>query len=360
MKFKYNSIGISVRGASHMLNNIPNQDSIFIYEKDIEYSDFTYSIISDGHGSHECFRSDRGSKYATEVLKDIFDNLIQQFKETEDQNLSHIKRYINETLAKEIVTKWKEKVCENIKYYPFVDKEIEILIPNIEEQTERKNLLEKKKFKAYGATLLGVLATPKYVLYVQLGDGDIVVINENNEVGNRLPEDERLIGNETTSLCIEKAWNDFRIAFDVIEDTPPKAILLSTDGLANSYPINIEDFFSFFSDSYKLSQEKGVKFINDNLSDWLQENTNKGSGDDISVAFIFSVKNEIPIVDENNEEKENDEEKEEDSNKKKDNESKPIEKEVRHNKYLFIVCVLAIIISIISLSLSCYIFFQNK
>lgn len=354
MKFEYNTIGKSVRGASHMLNNLPNQDSIIIYEKEIEYSDFTYSIISDGHGSKKCFRSDRGSKFATQVLKNIFDELIRKFRETEELNLSYINRYFEDKLATEIVTNWRKKVDDNIKLYPLVDKEIDLLVSKSDDLSKRDEILKKNRLVAYGATLLGVFATPKYILYVQLGDGDIVIVDKNNDVTPRFPEDERLIGNETTSLCLNKAWNDFRIAFDVIDNEPPKAILLATDGLSNSYS-NDQDFFSFVSDSYKLSKEKDVKYINDNLRDWLQEITNDASGDDISVGFIFSKINETELEtntinsgSENNSERQSTDEEIKESEKKTSNNMK------LKNKLLLLFSILALITSIISLAVTLY------
>ncbi|PQJ97452.1 hypothetical protein CXB77_01795 [Chromatium okenii] len=56
--------------------------------------------------------------------------------------------------------------------------------------------------------------------------------NEGNIV-RPFAKDARLIANETTSLCSEKAWNEMQICFQPLAGAPPTLILMATDGYAN-------------------------------------------------------------------------------------------------------------------------------
>ena len=93
---------------------------------------------------------------------------------------------------------------------------------------------------AYGATILSVIVTEYYMVFLQLGDGDILVVSEEGEVMRPLPKDERLFANETTSLCLPYAWRDFRVRFQTIINSSPALILVSTDGYSNSFEIDEE------------------------------------------------------------------------------------------------------------------------
>ena len=75
----------------------------------------------------------------------------------------------------------------------------------------------------------------EFILYLQLGDGDILVVAENGEVSRPLERDARLLADQTTSLCSPDAWRDFRVRFQALVDPPPALILLATDGYSNSF-----------------------------------------------------------------------------------------------------------------------------
>ena len=88
---------------------------------------------------------------------------------------------------------------------------------------------------AYGATLLSAAMTEAFLLYLQLGDGDIIVVSETSNLERAVPKNETILGNETTSLCHNEAWRYIRTTFQAIADRLPALIMLSTDGYANSF-----------------------------------------------------------------------------------------------------------------------------
>ncbi len=148
-----------------------------------------------------------------------------------------------------------------------------------------RQAVEAKPGLAYGATLLSVLVTDSFILYLQLGDGDILTVSETGQVERPMPRDERLLGNETTSLSSEQAWRDVQVRFQVTAGTPPALILLSTDGYANSFR-DESSFSKVGSDLLDLLRAEGVDKVNDSLKLWLAEASQAGNGDDITLGII--------------------------------------------------------------------------
>jgi hypothetical protein len=139
---------------------------------------------------------------------------------------------------------------------------------------------------AYGATLLCVLAAETEILYLQLGDGDILAVDQNGRATRPVPEDTRLIANQTTSLCQTSAAQDFRAKhFRSSEGAPPVLILVSSDGYSNSFQSD-EDFLRLGPDYLELLRTYGPEKVEAQLDKILPEASRKGSGDDITLGFI--------------------------------------------------------------------------
>jgi hypothetical protein len=135
-----------------------------------------------------------------------------------------------------------------------------------------------------------VVVTRKYILYLQLGDGDILAIYENGEVIRPVPTDDRLFANETTSLCSTDPWKDFRVVFQPIVDQNklPVLILAATDGYSNSFKDD-EAFFKVGTEFMEIIRSKGQEYVKKNLNVWLEETTKEGSGDDISLGLLINT-----------------------------------------------------------------------
>jgi len=274
-------IGKSVQGASHKRAELPNQDAIH-WQPQSSSGPQLILAVSDGHGSAKHFRSDTGSQIATRVAtKVVFENPLdgpQDFS-----NPSAIKRLADEQLPKAMVRAWEKEVDSDVESNPLSTSELDDL-------EEKAGAAARKAVKtnprlAYGATLLTVLVTESFVLYLQLGDGDILTVAETGEVERPLPGDERLFANETTSLCSPHAWRDFRNHFQVISGTPPALILVSTDGYANSFRQDA-DFMQVGTDYLGLMRADGLDAVEGRLESWLVEASEAGSGDDITLGIL--------------------------------------------------------------------------
>ena len=275
-------IGETVPGASHIRAGIPNQDNI-LFVRESSRSLPIVLCVADGHGSPKCFRSDRGSRYvvkkAAYLLSEFLDERRGKFDVAEIESQK-------DYLSTELVRRWREAVEADLKKEPFTEKEFE----NLEKKSDARarKLVEDNPLLAYGTTSLTVAMEEDFVVYWQLGDGDILNISETGEVVKPLSEDPRLLANETTSLCLPKAEKDFRFLVQKISASDsPQMILLSTDGYLNSFS-NEAGFFQAGTDILQMLQtENGFNDVSENLKAWLEEATQMGSGDDSTVGIIY-------------------------------------------------------------------------
>jgi hypothetical protein len=185
-------------------------------------------------------------------------------------------------LERKIVNGWLAAVHSDLECNPFTDAELATL--EKEDGAEGRAAVENSPELAYGATLLAAGATGKVLLYLQLGDGEILSVSATGTTTRPLPPDDRLIANQTTSLCQPEAWKDFRSAW-VTDAALPSLVLLSTDGYANSFRSD-EDFLKTGQDYLEIIRQQGIASLAEELPAILTEATQQGSGDDITLAIL--------------------------------------------------------------------------
>jgi len=264
----------SVKSLHHPLNQDANK---FFISRDKEYA---VIAVADGHGSKKCFRSEIGSAFAVEVLIKI---LKQQSSQNLFDNFQSGFSGLKENMAKTIHRQWLEKINRHFKENPFSPEE-SLIDP----------MVLNNPVISYGTTLIGALITQNYIVYMQLGDGDILVVTE-NKVIRPISKDENLIANETYSLCDKEAYTYFKFYYQPIIGQLPDLILMSTDGYSNSFP-NDNEFQKTAMDYYSLYKEEGLGFIKNNMAGWLRETTDNGSGDDLTTILVFKdIENESTI-----------------------------------------------------------------
>ncbi len=273
-------VGETVPGASHLRAGIPNQDSILQLRESGRSLPLILSV-SDGHGSNKCFRSDRGSRFAVKKAAQLISEFLDERRGAFDP--AEIESKGKNWLPQEFVKRWREAVEIDLKSRPFSAEEFDTL--EKKENARARKLVEANPLLAYGATSLTVAVEESFILYLQLGDGDILTVSETGETIRPLPEDERLFANETTSLCSAKAEEDFRFRVQELSGERPALILLSTDGYVNSFS-NEEGFLKVGSDLLEMLRSDGFDFIDESLKGWLEEATRTGSGDDTTLGII--------------------------------------------------------------------------
>ena len=256
----WRATGSSVQGTYHQQIGLPNQDAIG--SSAVEGSEVTLAL-ADGHGSPRCYRSDRGSAFAVEAALSVAGQFIAR---TDPAALiAGGREFLRAGICTAIVGRWRELVNRDLISRGETD------ISTASRYDEIADLL-----LPYGSTLVTVIATEHYLLYLQLGDGDILTVSQEGTIERPLERDPRLYGNQTTSLCLPEAANDFYTAVTSATTGMPAAILLATDGLVNSYQSETE----FQNAALRLFTE------DQHLAELLARISSMGSGDDITVGMM--------------------------------------------------------------------------
>lgn len=263
----WSAIGACIRGDTHIRNNMPCQDALLIQH--IEGLGLL-CILSDGHGSKQCKYSDEGAKVALEVVASLYKNMNSQRGKKNIYNIIDQTKDIE--LPKKIERLWKEE------------------IRRIHQKAQREVVkTDKDLFTLYGATLLTLLITEAFIFAMQLGDGDILATSKDGETDYFIQAD-HVLGVATYSLCMNDSWKHFNNRLVRIQKGMeiPELFLMSTDGYINSF-INTQDFLQIGKDYLNILKQEGADFIREHLSQWLNETSKEGSGDDITFAMVYRL-----------------------------------------------------------------------
>lgn len=275
--------GHSEHGAQHRRAGLPNQDAW--KAKQLEGVDSGLVVaVADGHGSPRACRSHEGARLAVIAACETFDEFVKQHRSAP---IPLIKAE-TERLAARIVQQWRALVTLHCTSEPLTASEKSVL-GEARDGAPAAPPNDVPSFLAYGTTVIAVAVTPAFMIYLQLGDGDILVVPEGGAQTFRpLPNDDGFIANETTSLCLEPttAIGACRVQFQFVQGAPPALILLSTDGYSNSFS-SAEGFERVATDLLKVLRGEGQQSVEDQLPDWLMSASSDGSGDDVTVAVLW-------------------------------------------------------------------------
>lgn len=283
--------GASVCGAAHQRCGLPCQDNFEIRDHRYVSSakgnrgrfyaglprDAILLAAADGHGSRTCPYSKTGSRIAVNVFCDIMAEFCTKYRKdwpAFERQLQKEPDMIR--LAQSIEIDWKKRVCRdytrnrNRRLTPFAGAE----------QPD-----EYSVYRLYGTTLLGALVTSRFIFSFRLGDGDINIVSP--EGVTPLIEGERLLGVETHSLSQKGAWFNAETSFRPLRELKtPMALLLSTDGLLNSY-VSDEEFSKSCVEYLRRIEDSGPDQVKALLPKWLAETSREGCGDDITAVFAY-------------------------------------------------------------------------
>jgi hypothetical protein len=162
---RWRVIGQSVRGASHVRVELPNQDAI-CWQPESESAPPLILAVSDGHGSAKCFRSHAGSSLAVNTAIEVLQEFMARLSELPGP--SAVKRWAKENLPREIVHRWRDAVADAISAASFTSAEMDQL--ETQKSVGRRREAVLNPIIAYGATLLTVLVTETFILYLRYLD----------------------------------------------------------------------------------------------------------------------------------------------------------------------------------------------
>jgi serine/threonine protein phosphatase PrpC len=258
-------VGKSVCGASHRRRGAVNQDAIGWWDS---ANSGLAVAVADGHGSASSYRSAAGAALAVQSAGKVLAEFSERCVEYDAAAAAAA------GIPSQVAALWRQLVEEDIAAAPFTTTELALLDDSPEAQ-----------WRPYGSTVLAALATPSHVLYLQLGDGDILIVSDSGAIARPWPRDPRLLGIETTSLCGSDAAEEMRVTVEPHKVAAPALVVMATDGYANSFRED-HGFLRTGEDLLQTIREEGIESVARSLEDWLNEASTLGSGDDITVAVL--------------------------------------------------------------------------
>lgn len=295
----WTAFGETVRGPSHERSGLPNQDCFGCCAE----SGAVVVAVSDGHGCARCFRSARGARFAVQAAQETLRELARSGGAPE--RLSEMSAMLADgQITRSIYARWNNLVRTDLERDPLTAAGTSASLPlspsdtasqpSARSDVPRTDLLpcEPTAFLAsearepYGATVLGALLTSAFGLFLQLGDGDMLVLTAAGTVERIIGVDTELVGNETDSLCSEMPLGRFRTRFQVWAGRPPWLIVVSTDGYANAFR-DPRGFEQVAEDIHRtLAGPDGEALLRQRLRDWLGK-ASAFSGDDVTAGVAW-------------------------------------------------------------------------
>jgi hypothetical protein len=289
MSLRWTALSASVEGASHKRGGQGNQDAVRL-KNPTGADDILILAVADGHGSTRSFRSDRGSAMAAECALRELNRFIRRLGP--DAPLSRVRNQARTLWPKALLEAWKSAVRADLVANPFSLFEF-APFPEPPPVVKPGEELPISGYLAYGATLLTVAITRRYILYSQLGDGDILTVRADGAVERPLPKRHEFQANQTVSLCSQHAFDEFQIRVEALRGAMPALVMLSTDGYANCFADD-DGFFKVGADFLSYLRSEGADFVGEKLESWLRQSSQDGSGDDITVGMAVRT-NALPF-----------------------------------------------------------------
>jgi hypothetical protein len=295
-KKAYRSFACSVPGASHIKQNRPSQD----YALGHKEGSLHIAAAADGHGSESHFLSGRGARFACECAL----GHLREFIRASGRHEENFKE-----LTTAIVRDWKKTVTGDWNNYvenlAFESAGLEkggdwrpyyaALNPGYDDEAWIKALDDP--IRAYGTTLIAAaLIEPGprnsgFWFGLQIGDGKCMTLGKDGEAAQPIPWDERCCLNVTTSICDSDAADRFRHFYSGTDADLPAAVFIGTDGVDSSYPVheNEKHLAGLYQTIYGNFIREGFDKGEQQLKSFLPLFSEKGSGDDVSIAGIISI-----------------------------------------------------------------------
>lgn len=239
--------------------------------------------VADGHGSAAHFRSDLGAYWAVEEFTRCAEAFAREAARVgADAAGWSALREEARRLPQQVGHRWRERAVlydSNSPAHgarPLAAKD----------RTGRGARPQAPDLAAYGSTLIGAVLTEHTLFCWQLGDGDIVLVDDRGVPHTPLSTGPDM-GDETDSLCEPEPWRKMRSHWQPFTGGAPPCVLLSTDGLSKSFADH-QGFLDFATGLGDRAAGQGVAAVQAQLPDWLGRAA-KYSGDDTTLVGAIAV-----------------------------------------------------------------------
>jgi serine/threonine protein phosphatase PrpC len=216
----WQAVAVSAKGTKHERSKQPCQD----------YGD--YKILSDGQVIIGAVSDGMGSARHSEVGSKLAVRVVLEELETRD---------------------WKSRPEHNRDAKAIFDH----IIKEIRKAFERHAAVEGYSVQMLACTLLAFVATPEWLIAMQVGDGFIVAQAGNENLRLLFKPDKGEFANETTSVTSSNVFHETKVS---VSSNSYGFICLSTDGIENISLIKREDwkpFDKFFSPLQRHMESDG-------------------------------------------------------------------------------------------------------
>jgi hypothetical protein len=250
-------------GSVHVRDGLPLQDAVLTWSS----GDRAVVAVADGHGHRFHFRSDTGAALAAVSAVEELRRLLPELTDpTTAQDLVT-------AAGTAIVETWNAKVAHHREANPYTDRELDEYGAGAD------------PVRAYGTTLLAAAVAGDLIAFLQIGDGDSVVVNARGDASRPLPEDPALDGTHTTSLVQPDPLSALRVA---VLDTRAEEIVLAflcTDGFGGSR-VDTDGWWRQTGEQLvDFGRSRGLGWVREQLPAWLEEPARVG-GDDTTMAIL--------------------------------------------------------------------------
>jgi serine/threonine protein phosphatase PrpC len=278
-------IGASVQGPYHKNKGQPNEDAIGWYQVKPGKLPIILSV-ADGVGDETCFRSGRGSRFAIEASIESCRKYIRKIQYWHEEQLRH-------RLLDDIVERWNQKISDDLRNNPFSPEEELVstkharhVVSNIPDAGG----IDQSKFirsYPYSTTLNTVIVTRTAIIALQVGDGDIVSVQEDGSTTEIFQHGTECGVIPLSDPNVQDFCNIYRKSMD---EARPLILYVSSDGYSDGYDHKSKGKPSFNEiiafEFHSKIQDFPLAEIQEALPSLLEE-LSQGSYDDLSLGIII-------------------------------------------------------------------------
>lgn len=270
MTHRWTTLSGTTIGSVHVRDQLPLQDAV------LSWSDYEAGqaviAVADGHGHRLHFRSDTGAALAVICAVEELRRILVELATLGDGADHGAALDLVRTAGAALVDNWVAKVEHHIEAHPYSPAEDELGA-------------SADPLRAYGSTILATAAVGDLVVFLQIGDGDSVLVSAAGEASRPLPEDPDLDGLHTSSLCQVRPVDALRVAVVDVRVDDVALIFLCTDGFGRSR-VDADGWWRQTGEQLlDFSRSRGLVWVREQLPDWLAEPAKIG-GDDTTMALM--------------------------------------------------------------------------
>jgi hypothetical protein len=263
----------SARGSVHVRDGTPPQDAVAWWPGPdagagdgwVHRAAEVVVAVSDGVGSRDCFRSDRGSYLAAMLACAMGADLLRTGVPADE---------LAGRLMADVAVRWRTAVQGDLAEQP---------VTADERAGVSAGWSDGDPVLAYAATLLVAVATPTALALVQLGDGDLLLVDDGGRVGCPMPADPSSVAGSTSSLARADAAAVARTA--LVDAGAVAAALLATDGYGNAFA-DPDWQGEVGRDVCEQLVHDGPTAVRERLDSWVGDAAAVG-GDDATLAILW-------------------------------------------------------------------------